>query len=209
MVETKTLSGHYEARVSSDAIPGGRVTCLQPNPQGAGEGICGNCGKSLRYNPDRFETVVELACSTDCAKEMGFYPERPEWEPTERHSRSKSDREATCPHCGGPRAGRGWTHTDDCDRGKSAETEESPPDRDIPDEPGKASEPIPPKPKRDNCPVCGGPPWKRGWKHAEGCSNSAKAKVEAAAEAKRAERAANGHVPAPKGKRRPRGMFDD
>jgi hypothetical protein len=196
-------NGHYEARVKSEQIPGGRVACLRPNPQGIGMGQCANCGKDLRFDPEKFETVVEVACSTECAKEAGFYPEREAWvEPEEREKRGPKE---TCPSCGGPARGRGFTHTEDCEaknhKVEDAPSEDNHTDMDIPDKPKPE-----PKPPRENCPVCGGPPWKRGWKHTDDCTNSAKAKVAAAAEAKRAERA-NGNTP--KAKRKPRGIFDD
>jgi len=33
--------------------------------------------------------------------------------------------------------------------------------------------------KKGPCPECGGPPWKRGWKHEEGCTNTAAARAKA------------------------------
>jgi len=169
----------YYARVISEAIPKGRVAILRPNPVGAGQGMCINCSKQIRFDlPPSWETLEEVACSHECAKEAEMF-RKPKVEskplpPKESIAEVKTvstdmdipdkpsvqsiqvkEKRGNCAVCGGPPKGRGCTEST---AAKLAAKNAS-------------------KPSRGNCPECGGLPRGKGWAHKDGCKNSTAAKL--------------------------------
>ena len=176
--------GHIAAKIVSEALPEGRITCLRPNPDGAGMGVCEICDKPLRYNPPpSSERVLEVACMGECEK--AAFPVRARYQrpvtvvEDEEEIPAKPTvhvvKRGNCEKCGGPPSvGRGWQHQEvdgkPCPlslEGKQA---------------AKAAEVKARVEARPPCHVCGGPAAKtRGWQHREVngglCPESGEAKM--------------------------------
>lgn len=192
------LDKHVEAKVTSDQIPNGRIATLQVNPQGQGIGTCVSCGKELRFNPPpSWETLQEVACPGQCAKDAGFFPKRT-FAPVATNSDDdnnndevikpkKHAKHGCCEKCGGDPKGRGWDHREingqPCPLDTQAKHQ---------------------KQNKPPCKACGGKAGRgKGWEHKEvngkPCPLSTAGKLQAEREAKIK---ANGGLPLKRGRKK-------
>lgn len=80
---------------------------------------CENCGKQQYYTKPIFGNIEKIACSSKCAKEMGFFGKLDLSRyscSSDKSSKTKTRKTAggTCSKCGGKKRGRGYSHTEDC-----------------------------------------------------------------------------------------------
>jgi len=141
--------GICDARVVSDKLPDGRITCLrQSDAEDCMRGVCVSCGQELQFEKPKFETVVDVACSFQCAKSAGLYREWIEPEPEPEQPVVVIE---VCEKCGGRKYGDVYLHKRNCPLKIKRVREQRP-----------------------NCSVCGGKPFKRGWKHTKECVNNSR-----------------------------------
>ena len=180
------------ALVSNPSVYGGKDNRIAFFNEGEVEGTCACCKTQLKYD-DQFlkrmnETLVSLACSDKCVRELGWYSKTADLPPTlpdtvQKTRALSSLADATEKGVADILAGRVVTLQD----GQSLESLESPKKAALcPECSGikkgrgyahvngcsldkRASTRV--RPEKPNCPVCNGPAVGRGFSHAEGCSN--------------------------------------
>ena len=180
---------HIEARVFSDTLPMGRISCLRSSDDAPVTGKCSVCGKEIKYWPPKWEEIETVACMGECANKAGFYPKRI-WVSPEKKNKPKSKTavdsasqpvkpnakeikpvKPPCEKCGGPPAGMGWKHRKVYGKPCPLSTE------------AKLQSKSNEKTTLPVCPKCGGTKRGKGWSHVEidgkPCPLSTEAKLKA------------------------------